>query len=265
MSDSDAQFEQQPPPRRPVPPSADARVMVVNVDGYAGPLDLLLELARNQKVDLAKISVLALAEQYLAYIHKARNLQLDLAADYLVMAAWLAYLKSRLLVPQPESDDEAEPTAEDLAKLLADRLQRLQAMREAARALLARPQLGQDIFARGMPEPIEISKDITYDADLYDLLRAYADRRNREAVQIVTIRKRPVWSIKQARQQLEDLLGLSLSWAPLDRFIIAFATDPEQRRTAAASSFAASLEMAREGRLDLRQAQAFAPLYVRKK
>ncbi len=245
--------------------ATEADIMQVELDGYAGPLDLLLDLARNQKVDLTKISILALAEQYLAYIRKARDLKLDLAADYLVMAAWLAYLKSRLLLPEPEPDPEAEPTAEELARHLAHRLRRLEAMREAAKALWDRPQLGRDIFPRGMPEPVNIRKDVTYDADLYDLLRAYADRRNREAVQKVTIRKRPVWSIKQARQRLEELLDLSLSWAPLDHFIILFATEPEQRRSATASSFAATLEMAREGWLELRQSKAFAPLYVKKK
>ena len=236
----------------------------VDLDGFEGPLDLLLTLARTQKVDLLQISILHLAEQYLTFIRTARNLKIDLAADYLVMAAWLAWLKSRLLLPETPDVDE-EPGAEEMAALLAHRLRRLQAMRRAMAQLMERPRLGRDVFARGQPEPIRTRHQVTWEADLYDLLAAYARRRNLEAPRTVTIRKRRVWSVKQARQRLEELLGTSLSWAPLDRFIRDYMLSGEERRTALASSFVASLEMAREGVLDLRQNAPFAPLFVKRR
>ena len=244
-------------------PSA-GETLVVDVEGFEGPLDLLLALARTQKVDLARISVLALAQQYLDFITEARRLRLEIAADYLVMAAWLAFLKSKLLLPA-EQDEDGEPTGEELAQLLAFRLKRLDAMREAAAQLMTRKRLGRDVFARGMPEPLRISRKSTYQADLYDLLKAYAQQRQRTAVRTWQVRQRTVWSLKEAREELERLLGMSCDWAPLDRLLAEFLVGPELRRTALASGFTATLEMTREGALEIRQAKLFAPLLVRRR
>jgi segregation and condensation protein A len=238
--------------------------LVVDVEGFEGPLDLLLALARTQKVDLAKISVLALAQQYLDFIAEARRLRLEIAADYLVMAAWLAFLKSKLLLPE-EKDEEGEPTGAELAALLAFRLKRLHAMREASAQLMTRKRLGRDVFARGLPEPIRIIRHSTYDANVYDLLKAYSQQRTRTAVHSMRVRQRPVWSLKDARVELERLLGMTLDWAPLDRLLVEFLTEPELRKTALASSFTATLEMTREGSLEIRQTQSFAPLFVRRR
>ena len=238
--------------------------LVVDVEGFEGPLDLLLALARTQKVDLARISVLALAQQYLDFINEARRLRLEIAADYLVMAAWLAFLKSKLLLPA-EQDEDGEPTGEELAQLLAFRLKRLDAMREAAAQLMTRKRLGRDVFARGMPEPLRISRKSTYQADLYDLLKAYAQQRQRTDVRTWQVRQRTVWSLKEAREELERLLGMSCDWAPLDRLLAEFLVGPELRRTALASGFTATLEMTREGALEIRQAKLFAPLLVRRR
>jgi segregation and condensation protein A len=238
--------------------------LVVDVEGFEGPLDLLLALARTQKVDLAKISVLALAQQYLDFIAEARRLRLEIAADYLVMAAWLAFLKSKLLLPE-EKDEEGEPTGAELAALLAFRLKRLHAMREASAQLMTRKRLGRDVFARGLPEPIRIIRRSTYDANVYDLLKAYSQQRARTAVRSMRVRQRPVWSLKDAREELERLLGMTVDWAPLDRLLVEFLTEPELRKTALASSFTATLEMTREGSLEIRQTQSFAPLFVRRR
>jgi segregation and condensation protein A len=244
-------------------PSA-GETLVVDVEGFEGPLDLLLALARTQKVDLARISVLALAQQYLDFINEARRLRLEIAADYLVMAAWLAFLKSKLLLPA-EQDEDGEPTGEELAQLLAFRLKRLDAMREAATQLMTRKRLGRDVFARGMPEPLRISRKSTYQADLYDLLKAYAQQRQRTAVRTWQVRQRTVWSLKEAREELERLLGMSCDWAPLDQLLAEFLAGPELRKTALASGFTATLEMTREGALEIRQAKLFAPLLVRRR
>jgi segregation and condensation protein A len=238
--------------------------LVVDVEGFEGPLDLLLALARTQKVDLARISVLALAQQYLDFIAEARRLRLEIAADYLVMAAWLAFLKSKLLLPA-EQDAEGEPTGEELAQLLAFRLKRLDAMRDAAAQLMTRKRLGRDVFARGMPEPLRIARKNTYQADLYDLLKAYARQRQRTSERTWQVRQRTVWSLKEARDELERLLGHSCDWAPLDRLLAEFLVGPELRRTALASGFTATLEMTREGALEIRQAKLFAPLLVRRR
>jgi segregation and condensation protein A len=242
----------------------DRDKLVVDVEGFEGPLDLLLALARTQKVDLAKISVLALAQQYLDFIAEARRLRLEIAADYLVMAAWLAFLKSKLLLPE-EKDEEGEPTGAELAALLAFRLKRLHAMREASAQLMTRKRLGRDVFARGLPEPIRIIRQSTYEANVYDLLKAYSQQRQRTAVRSMRVRQRPVWSLKDAREELERLLGMNLDWAPLDRLLAEFLTEPELRKTALASSFTATLEMTREGSLEIRQAQSFAPLFIRRR
>jgi segregation and condensation protein A len=238
--------------------------LVVDVEGFEGPLDLLLALARTQKVDLAKISVLALAQQYLDFIAEASRLRLEIAADYLVMAAWLAFLKSKLLLPA-EKDEEGEPTGAELAALLAFRLKRLHAMREVSAQLMTRKRLGRDVFARGAPEPIRISRKSTYEANVYDLLKAYSQQRQRTAIRTWQIRQRTVWSLKEARAELERLLGIACDWAPLDQLLAEFLAEPEVRKTALASSFTATLEMTREGSLEIRQAKSFAPLMVRRR
>ena len=238
--------------------------LVVDVEGFEGPLDLLLALARTQKVDLAKISVLALAQQYLDFIAEARRLRLEVAADYLVMAAWLAFLKSKLLLPA-EKDEEGEPTGAELAALLAFRLKRLHAMREVSAQLMTRKRLGRDVFARGTPEPIRITRKSLYEANVYDLLKAYSQQRQRTAIRTWQIRQRAVWSLKEARAELERLLGIACDWAPLDQLLAEFLVEPELRKTALASSFTATLEMTREGALEIRQAKSFAPLLIRRR
>lgn len=235
--------------------------LTVDVDGFEGPLDLLLELSRRQKVDLARISILALAEQYLAFIENARRLRIELAADYLVMAAWLAYLKSRLLVPR--HDDGEELSGEELAAALAFRLQRLEAMREAGARLVSRNRCGRDFFPRGNPEPTVVDRKREYSATLYDLLSAYAVQRQRQAVTHVTIEKREVWSLQDAREILIGLIGELGEWTALDAFLLPYVPTPEMRNSVIASSFAASLELVREGKLKLRQDEAFAPLYLK--
>jgi segregation and condensation protein A len=246
-------------------PEADERdpteALVVDVDGFEGPLDLLLHLARGQKVDLARISILALAEQYLAFIDRARKLRLELAADYLVMAAWLAFLKSKLLIPRRPGDDGE--SGEDLAAVLQFRLKRLEAMRDAAARLVNRNRLGRDVMARGMPEIVVLEKQTTYQASLYDLLTAYAIQRQRQAVTNVRIARRTVWSLQDARELLTRLIGRMRDWTALDRFLVEYLATPQERATAIASSFAASLELVREGTLDIRQDGAFAPIYLR--
>ncbi len=235
--------------------------LVVDVEGFEGPLDLLLHLARHQKVDLARISVLALAEQYLIFIDHARAIRLELAADYLVMAAWLAYLKSKLLIPKQAGD--GGESGEEMAALLQFRLKRLEAMREAAARLVNRNRLGRDVFPRGAPEFVIVEKRSRYTASLYDLLTAYAIQRQRRAVSNVQIAKRGVWSLKEAREILVRLIGAAGDWTALDRFLLQFLAGPEERASAMASSFAATLELAREGHVEMRQEGAFAPLYLR--
>ena len=248
----------------PAEHAEDEPSLVVDVEGYEGPLDLLLALARQQKVDLTKISILALADQYLVFIEAARKLRLELAADYLVMAAWLAYLKSRLLLPEPP---EAEgPSAEELANALASRLRRLEQIREASNRLMTRPQLRRDIYPRGQPEAIAQVKHARWTATLYDLLTAYATQRQHRVLATVHLAKRTVWSLSEARASLERLVGSAESedWASLDEYLMRYVVDPTQKATVFASSFAAALELVREGTLDLHQKEAFAPLYFRK-
>ncbi len=249
---------------RPVMPPDDGEpTLVVDVEGYEGPLDLLLALARQQKVDLAKISILALADQYLIFVEAARKLRLELAADYLVMAAWLAYLKSRLLLPEPP---EAEgPSAEALATALANRLRRLEAIREAATQLMNRPQLMRDIYPRGQPETIAEIKNPRWTATLYDLLTAYAVQRQQRHLATVSLAKRSVWSLAEARASLERMVGVAEDWSRLDEYLMAYVLEPEQAATVFASSFAAALELVREGTAEVHQPQAFGPLYLRKR
>ena len=236
--------------------------LVVDIAGFEGPLDLLLHLARTQKVDLARISVLALAEQYIAFIDRAQRIRIELAADYLVMAAWLAYLKSRLLIPQQPKD--GGPSGEEMAATLAFRLKRLEAMRDAATRLINRNRLGRDFFARGAPEHIPTERRSAFDASLYDLLSAYASLRQRSAVTQVTIEKRNVWSLVEAREVLYRMIGEVEDWTALDHYLLRYLTDPQERKTAMASAFAASLEMVREGRLEIRQEGVFQPIYLRR-
>ncbi|KAB2910709.1 MAG: segregation/condensation protein A [Hyphomicrobiaceae bacterium] len=239
--------------------------LVVCIEGFEGPLDVLLALARTQKVDLAKISVLALAEQYLVFIAEAQKLRLELAADYLVMAAWLAFLKSRLLLPREPSTDE-QPTGEELAARLAFRLKRLEAMRDVSAKLMTRRRLGRDVFARGMPEGVRTIRVRQYTAKVFDLLKAYADQRRRTVKRVHVVPRRTVWSIKDARLRLEALIGRGAAqWVQLEMYLEQFVPGPEVARTALASSFGATLEMAREGLVELSQAEPFAPIYMRKR
>ncbi len=251
------------------PGGEDARaageMLVVDVEGFEGPLDLLLALARTQKVDLSRISIVTLVDQYLKFIREAQKLRLEIAADYLVMAAWLAFLKSRLLLPRDEDVGE-QLTAEEAAQRLAFRLMRLDAMRRAAAELMTRKRLGQDVFARGWHEPVETVKETRYTAEIIDLLKAYADQRRRTIKVEHVVKARTVWSIKEARGRLERLVGARLGhWVQLDLFLVEYLPSPEAKRTVLASSFGASLEMAREGLVELRQESAFAPLYVRQR
>ena len=247
----------------PVERGDNEPALVVDVDGFEGPLDLLLTLARQQKVDLARISILALADQYLTFIEQARALRLELAADYLVMAAWLAYLKSRLLLP--ETDTPEAQSAEEMAAALAYRLKRLEAFREVAQKLMDRPQLERDTFTRGDPEPIAEIKTPLWSATLYDLLSAYATQRQKQVLGRVRFAQRKVWSLADARSAVERLIGISADWNCLDDFLIEYMVEPALASTVRASSFAATLELVREGAIDMQQHAAFAPLYVRKR
>lgn len=242
----------------------DGEALIIDIDGYEGPLHMLLALARSQKVDLTKLSITKLVDQYLAFVREARKRRFSLAADYLVMAAWLAYLKSRLLIPAPPGSEEAEP--EDLAARLAFRLQRLQAMRTASENLMKRSVLGRDVFARGAPEPLIFDTKREYGDNLIDLLKAYAERRQKKMRrQTYTVKKVHAWSIKDARNALERLVGVMNDWGTFDTWLADYMMEPGMRRSVTASSFTASLELAREGLLDLRQEGPFKPLYVRRK
>lgn len=241
-----------------------AEALVVNVDGYEGPLDLLLTLARTQKVDLRGISILALAEQYLVFVEAAKRLRIELAADYLVMAAWLAYLKSRLLLPpDPEEDG---PTAEDLAAHLAFQLERLEAMRRAAAKIMARDQLGRDFFARGQIEEVRATRKVEYQASLVDLMRAYAGIRTREDFRPLHFDREPVLSMEEALTRMKGLIGTILEWSDLEAFLPEeWCHDPKKRRSAIAATFAASLELAKAGSIELRQSGTFEPIQMRKR
>jgi len=238
--------------------------LIVDVAGFEGPLDLLLALARSQKVDLSRISILALAEQYLGFIAELRAMRLELAADYLVMAAWLAYLKSRLLLPEQDDGDE-EPSGAELAAQLAFRLRRLEAMREAAALLMTRNRLGRDIFARGAPEGVRIERRSEHTAELYDLLRAYAIQREKVALANYRVRLRPVVTLTEARSVLQRLVGRVSDWARLDQCLAEFVLGDAAPASAVASAFGASLELVREGRIEIRQEKAYAPIYMRGK
>ena len=244
----------------PDPPAGD-QPLFVDLEGFEGPLDLLLTLARTQKVDLGKISILDLADQYLGFVTEARRLNLEVAADYLVMAAWLAYLKSRLLLPP--DDDEEEPSAEELALRLQVRLQRLEAMREAGARLMSRDRLGRDVFARGRPEGLTTHTHPSYVLSLFELLRGYARVDRRNSARHISIARRPVYTLEEAIERLSGLIGQSLSWTQLKDFLPERHRDGPIRRSAVASLFAASLELAKQGRVSLHQRETFAPLYLK--
>lgn len=240
----------------------DSDALIVDVDGFEGPLDLLLSLARTQKVDLRAISVLALARQYLAFVERARALRIELAADWLVMAAWLAYLKSRLLLPSDPAEDG--PFAEALAAHLAFQLERLEAMRKAAAKLMDRDRLGRDVFARGAPQAVRRSRRVTWTASLLDLTRAYARLRTRDEFRPLAFDREGVWTMEAALELLRAVIGHAGGWTPLAAFLPdGWITDPVRRRSATASTFAAALEMARTGTLELRQDRAFGPIRLR--
>jgi len=242
---------------------ADEEALLIQVDGFEGPLDLLLSLARNQKVDIAKISILKLADQYLEFIEGAKKLNLELAADYLVMAAWLAYLKSRLILPQ-EKTAEGEPTADEMATRLRWRLQRLDAMRAASTRLMGRERLDRDVFGRGDPEPVNVVKLRTYKDTLYDLLTAYATERVRKMGGGVYRPVQPiVLQIEEARERLERMLGKISDWSALHSLLPAEWQGGSRRRSAVASTLLACLEMARDGKLQLQQSAPFAEIFIR--
>lgn len=241
-----------------------AEALIVDVDGFEGPLDLLLSLSRTQKVDLRKISILQLARQYLAFVEKAKQLRLELAADYLVMAAWLAFLKSRLLLP-PDPSEEG-PTGEELAAHLAFQLERLQAMRDAAAKLMARDRLGRDFFARGVPEDVTRIRRVTYSATLLDLMQGYARIRTRDDFRPFVLDRDSVYTMEEALERLRGMLGFSGQWTDINSYLpVGWENDPKKRRSATAATFAASLELVKEGKAEIRQSEVFAPIQVRKK
>ncbi len=240
-----------------------AEALIVDVDGFEGPLDLLLNLSRTQKVDLRKISVLQLAEQYLKFVSGTQELRIELAADYLVMAAWLAYLKSRLLLPPDPTEDG--PSAADLAAHLAFQLERLAAMREAAARLMARDQLHRDIFPRGIPEDVTHKRDIRYEASLLDLMRAYARIRTRDDFRPFVMDRDHVYTMEQALERMRGLIAYVGNWADLTTFLPeGWEVDPRRRRSATAAHFAAVLEMAKRGQVSIRQSETFAPVQIRR-
>ncbi|MFT6580657.1 MAG: segregation and condensation protein A [Alphaproteobacteria bacterium] len=235
----------------------------LDLDGYEGPIDVLLSLARDQKVDITKISILALAEQYIAFIEDAKKLRLEIAADYLVMAAWLAYLKSRLLLPSTDNPDE--PSGAELAARLAFQLQRLESMQIKGRLLMETPRLGQAFFARGEPEPFSIKRKNSFSASLFDLLSAYADSKHRADASVLEIAPPSLYSMEDALVRLRKIVGDVPDWTILTNFLPENIKNPLVFRSAVASTFAASLELAKQGKLTLRQSTTFGPIFVRDK
>ncbi len=241
-----------------------AEALIVDVGAFEGPLDLLLTLSRTQKVDLRQISILALAEQYLAFVEKAKQLRLELAADYLVMAAWLAFLKSRLLLP-PDPTEEG-PSGEELAAHLAFQLERLQAMREAAAKLMARDQLGREVFQRGIPETYERVKTVSYTATLLDLMQGYARIRTRDDFRPFVMDRQHVMTMEQALERMRGLIGFAGDWTDISQYLPdGWDSDRQRVRSTTAATFAASLELAKEGKIEIRQGENFAPIQIRKR
>jgi segregation and condensation protein A len=241
-----------------------AEALIVDVGAFEGPLDLLLTLSRTQKVDLRKVSILALARQYLAFVEQAKALRLELAADYLVMAAWLAFLKSRLLLP-PDPEDE-EPSGEELAAHLAFQLERLEAMRNVAARLMARDQLGRDFFARGLTEDVARVRRVTYTASLLDLMQGYARIRTRDDFRPFVMDRENLMTMEEALDRLRHLIGFAGDWTDIVSYLPPeWEADPVRRRSATAATFAASLELVKEGRIDIQQGDTFAPIQIRKR
>ncbi|WP_417245008.1 segregation and condensation protein A [Celeribacter sp.] len=239
-----------------------AEALIVDVDGFEGPLDLLLQLSRTQKVDLLKISILHLAQQYLVFVERAKELRIELAADYLVMAAWLAFLKSRLLLP-PDPSDEG-PSGEELAAHLAFQLQRLEAMRDAAAKLMARDQKGRDFFPRGIPEEVQRKRNVTYRATLLDLMQAYARVRTKDEFRPFVMDREAILSMEQALERMRGMIPYTLDWADLSSYLPeGWELDPKKRRSATAATFAASLELVKQGQIELRQGGTFAPIQIK--
>lgn len=239
-----------------------AEALIVDVDGFEGPLDLLLTLSRTQKVDLRTISILQLAHQYLAFVEKAKELRIELAADYLVMAAWLAFLKSRLLLP-PDPTDEG-PSGAELAAHLAFQLERLAAMRDAAAKLMARDRLGKDFFVRGVPETMDRVRKVTYTASLLDLMQGYARIRTKDEFRPFVLDRESILSMEQALERMRGLISFAGDWTDLSSYLPeGWELDPKKRRSATAATFAASLELAKAGKIELRQGETFAPIQIR--
>jgi segregation and condensation protein A len=240
-------------------PDEEDDILTLDLGSWEGPLDLLLAMARGQKVDLREISILALVDQYIAFIHRARALKLEIAADYLVMAAWLAYLKSCLLLPR---EPHVEPSPEELALRLQLRLERLNAMREAGARLMARDRLGRDVFARGVPEGLRVIRKAKWDAKIFDLIQAYGTVQMRSEPPLHIVQKRAVFTLEEAIARVEKLVGTMIEWTMIERFL-PDTDDPKFRKSALASSFVATLELARLGKIEVRQDEAFAPIYIR--
>lgn len=240
----------------------DSDKLVLNIEGFEGPLDILLMLARAQKVDLAQISILELVEQYLVFIEEARSLRIELAADYLVMAAWLAYLKSRLLLPKEDGDDE--PSGEEMAMRLQLQLQRLEAMREGGARLMARERLGRDVFARGNPEHVKVTRHAAYDVTMYELLKVYGEGQARTNITQMQIGQRPIYSLEEALHRLESLVGETATWTRLQEFLPGLSKERAFKKSEIASMFSASLELARLGKAEIRQLETFGPMYIRR-
>ena len=241
-----------------------AEALIVDVDGFEGPLDLLLTLSRTQKVDLRKISVLKLAQQYLVFVEEARKLRIELAADYLVMAAWLAFLKSRLLLP-PDPTDEG-PSGEEMAAHLAFQLERLSAMRECAARLMGRDRIGRERFVRGIPEGLTATRKVVYTATLLDLMQGYARIKTKEDFRPFVMDRDSVFTMEEALERMRGLIGYAGQWTDISSYIPAgWEKDPKKRRSATASTFAAALELAKSGKVELRQSETFAPIELKRK
>lgn len=261
---TDADTSEQPDQPVSVTDRLAAEALVVDVDGYEGPLDLLLNMARTQKVDLRRISILGLARQYLSFVDKAKQLRIELAADYLVMAAWLAFLKSRLLLPPDPTEDG--PSGEDLAGHLAFQLERLQAMREASAKLMARDRLGRDIFARGLPERMERIRRVEYSATLLDLMQGYARIRTRDEFRPFVMDRDSVYTMEEALERMRGMIGFAGAWTEISAYMPdGWDSDPVKWRSATAATFAASLELVKEGKAELRQSDCFAPIQLRRR
>ncbi len=242
-----------------LPKSDDPDRLKLDIDGWEGPLDLLLTLARNQKVDLRQISILQLVEQYLHFIDSARALKLELAADYLVMAAWLAYLKSALLLPK---DLTIDPSPEELALRLQLRLERLSAMRESGARLMARDRIGRDIFLRAAPEGLRVVRTTAWECSYFALIAAYGQAQARNAPVMHVVKRRAVMTLEEALARVSTMLGVAMEWTAIEAFLPVDA-NPMLRRSALASSFLAMLELAKQGRVELQQETSFAPLMVK--